>query len=69
MSSNQRATQKALATLDQSESDVSGFTGEAVNELVIKIIRCNNVKARNEGKKLFNEDFNYINDKLCVVVC
>ncbi|XP_071824363.1 protein fantom-like isoform X2 [Apostichopus japonicus] len=49
MSSNQRATQKALATLDQSESDVSGFTGEAVNELVIKIIRCNNVKARNEG--------------------
>ena len=49
MTSNQRATQDAISTLDQAQGDTS-TRDENLNEITIKIVRCNDLKARREGE-------------------
>ncbi|XP_063971772.1 protein fantom-like isoform X2 [Lytechinus pictus] len=50
MSSNQKNTQQALANLAKATGEEpTRDTDENINELTIKVIRCDNVRARREG--------------------
>lgn len=52
MTSNQRVTQQALANLTQADTEApTRDRDENVNELTVKVLRCNDVKARREGKR------------------
>ncbi|XP_071501124.1 protein fantom-like [Diadema antillarum] len=50
MSSNQRKTQQALANLAKTQEDAAvGERDENVNQLTVRVVRCNDIKARREG--------------------
>ena len=50
MSNNQKATQNAISTLNQADQSVKDDRDESINDMTIKIVRCNDLKARREGK-------------------